>query len=260
MPAPEGKVLRWVGTCTDIDDQKENEAELRRVNRELEEFAYVASHDLQEPLRMVNIYTQLILKQIGEKTQGSTMHVSQYTGFVQQGVSRMEALIHDLLTFSRTVHTDELSIGVGRSFGFAAGRLACSRTVSRRAAQPLRRRPCQRFAVTRRSWHMSSRTSLERAEVSPERPRPADPYLRGVGTAGHWVISVRDNGIGFEQQYAERIFGLFKRLHKEEYPGTGLGLAICKRIIERYGGRMWAEGKPGEGATFRFTLPRIEDR
>ncbi len=72
------------------------------------------------------------------------------------------------------------------------------------------------------------------------------------------VVSVRDNGIGFESQYAERIFGLFKRLHKEEYPGTGLGLAICKRIVERYGGRIWAEGKLGEGATICFSLPRVD--
>ena len=73
-----------------------------------------------------------------------------------------------------------------------------------------------------------------------------------------WIISVRDNGIGFEPQYAERIFGLFKRLHRDEYPGTGLGLAICQRIVERYGGRMWAEGRPGEGATFYFSLARAE--
>jgi signal transduction histidine kinase len=73
-----------------------------------------------------------------------------------------------------------------------------------------------------------------------------------------WIVSIQDNGLGFEPQYAERIFGLFKRLYNEEYPGTGLGLAICKRIVERYGGRIWAEGRPGDGATFYFSLPRVE--
>ena len=82
-------------------------------------------------------------------------------------------------------------------------------------------------------------------------------HISAAQDRDHWIVSVRDNGIGFEQQYSERIFGLFKRLYKDEYPGTGLGLAICKRIVERYGGRMWAQGRPGDGATFYFSLPRV---
>lgn len=84
---------------------------------------------------------------------------------------------------------------------------------------------------------------------------PAEVQISAKPAGDNWIVSVRDNGIGFEPQYAERIFGLFKRLHKDEYPGTGLGLAICKRIVERYGGRMWAEGRPGQGATFYLSLP-----
>jgi signal transduction histidine kinase len=86
---------------------------------------------------------------------------------------------------------------------------------------------------------------------------PPEIWVSAKQEGDRWIIAVRDNGIGFEQKYADRIFGLFKRLHKDEYPGTGLGLAICKRIVERYGGRMWAESQPGEGATFFFSLPRV---
>jgi PAS domain S-box-containing protein len=260
MSAPEGKVLRWTGTCTDIHDQKESEAALRRVNRELEEFAYVASHDLQEPLRMVSIYTQLILKQVGETHHGGDdATLSLYTGFVKQGTRRMEALIRDLLTFSRTVHTDELSIGTADLSESLREALNVLRNRIDESGAAVNALPLPKVrGETAQMAHVfqnvvSNALKYRRSDLAPR------IHISAEAEGNNWVVSIRDNGIGFEQQYAERIFGLFKRLHKEEYPGTGLGLAICKRIVERYGGCMWAEGKPGEGATFRFTLPRMED-
>jgi light-regulated signal transduction histidine kinase (bacteriophytochrome) len=250
----QGHVVRWFGTHTDITDQRRIEEELRRMNRELEEFSYVVSHDLQEPLRMVNIYTQLILEQLGEEDA----MLNQYAGFVRQGVIHMQALIRDLLTFSRTVHTAELRVGTADlavSFGEAVSvlknRIEESGAVITAQSLPITRGDTQQLA---RVFQNLLSNSLKYCKKGI----PPEIRVSVVLHGDQWIVSVRDNGVGFEPQYAERIFGLFKRLHNDEYPGTGLGLAICRRLMERYGGRIWADGRPGEGATFSFSLPRVE--
>ncbi len=256
MPAPNGKVVSWVGTCTDIHDQKQNEAALRRANRELEEFAYVASHDLQEPLRMVNIYTQLILKRLAGEQDAA---LTQYAGFVRQGATRMEALLRDLLTFSRTVHKDEelpvgtadLSAALSDALSVLKSRIEESRAIITAQFLPTVHGDTPQMTHVFQNL-LSNALKYRKPEIPPE------IHISAEGDGDRWIVSVRDNGIGFEPEYAERIFGLFKRLHRDEYPGTGLGLAICQRIVERYGGRMWADGRPGEGATFHFSLPRAE--
>ena len=231
--------------------------ELERVNRELEEFAYVPSHDLQEPLRMVNIYTQLILKRLG--VEDATL--AQYAGFVRQGAARMQALLRDLLTFSRTVHKDEelqigtadLSTALNEALSVLKNRIEESGALITAQPLPLARGDTPQMAHVFQNL-LSNALKYRKKELRPV----IDISVQGDGP--QWVVSVRDNGIGFEPQYAERIFGLFKRLHRDEYPGTGQGSAICQRIVERYGGRMWADGKPGEGATFYFLLPRTEEQ
>ncbi|HEY2017420.1 MAG TPA: PAS domain-containing protein [Bryobacteraceae bacterium] len=251
----EGRVVRWFGTNTDITDQRKIEEELRRAYRELEEFAYVANHDLQEPLRMVSIYTQQILRSL----DGGDEKMRQYSGFVRQGLTRMEALIRDLLTFSRSVHADETSSGTADLSESLKEALSVLKVPIEEAgasitaaAMPRVRGDAAQLAHVFQNL-LSNALKYRNKGVSPE-------IHCGAELAGNqWIVSVRDNGIGFEQQYAERIFGLFKRLHKDEYPGTGLGLAICKRIVERYGGRIWAEGRPGEGSTFHFSLPRVAE-
>jgi PAS domain S-box-containing protein len=247
----EGRVARWFGTNTDITDQRRSEEELRRINRELEEFAYVASHDLQEPLRMVNIYTQLILRAIG--TENETL--VQYSRFVREGVARMEALIQGLLTFSRSVHAEALPVGAAdleTSFTDAQSVLK-DRIEETGAVITASSLPCARGDTAQMS-HVFQNV-LSNALKYCKKDLPPEICVSAVREHDVWIVSVQDNGIGFAPQYSERIFGLFKRLHKDEYPGTGLGLAICKRIVERYGGRMWAEGRPGEGATIYFSLP-----
>jgi PAS domain S-box-containing protein len=259
----QGEVVLIVPEGRDITERKRAEEQLlrsneqlTRANRELEEFAYVASHDLQEPLRIVNIYTQLILQNLS----GDKAKLTQFAGFVQQGVSRMDALIHDLLTFSRAVHAEELAVGTAdlaaslrEALSVLKNRIEeCGCTIT---AEPL---PMVRGDAS----HMAHvfQNLLSNALKYCKKDTPPEIRISAQRDGSHWTISVRDNGIGFEAQYAERIFGLFKRLHKEEYPGTGLGLAICKRIVERYGGRIWAEGSPGAGATFYFSLPATDGR
>jgi PAS domain S-box-containing protein len=249
----QGRVVRWFGTNTDITDQRKIQEELRRMNRELEEFAYVASHDLQEPLRMVNIYTQMILRNPNRPKE----ELNQYSGFVNEGVKRMEALIQDLLTFSRSVHAEDMPVGAAdlsaalrEAAAVLKGRIGDTGATIQNSTLPTVRGDTAQLAHVFQNL-LSNALKYRKKDVPPEIVISSKPE------GDQWIISVGDNGIGFEPQYAERIFGLFKRLHKEEYPGTGLGLAICRRIVERYGGRMWAEGKLGEGATFYFSLPKV---
>lgn len=225
--------------------------ELERVNKELEEFSYVVSHDLQEPLRMVNIYAHLLLKRMSS----DDLTMQQYAEFIRQGVHRMGTLLTDLLSFSRAVHREDLPVGIADlSAAFAEARAVMSSRIEESEARitvgPL---PCVR-GDTQQLAHVfqdliSNAVKYRRPGLTPEIKVSAEQ--QGLD----WLVSIQDNGIGFDQQYAERIFGLFKRLHKEEYPGTGLGLAICQRIVSRYGGRMWAQGSRGRGATFYFSLP-----
>ena len=166
----------------------------------------------------------------------------------------MQALIQDLLAFSRVSYDDELPIGradlsvsLGEALLMLKTQIEESGAVITSPALPVVLGDMPQMAQIFQNL-LSNALKYRRADVSPQ------IQISVQLEANHSIISLRDNGIGFEPQYAQRIFGLFKRLHKDKYPGTGLGLAICQRIVERYGGRMWAEGRPGEGATFHFSL------
>jgi PAS domain S-box-containing protein len=247
----DGSVVRWFGTNTDVTGQIQIEDALRKMNSELEEFAYVASHDIQEPLRIVSIYTELLLKQVNDPDGRS----SDYVGFIQQGLKRMRELIQDLLTFSRTLQIDGplagtvgLSDALNEAVTVLHNRIEENGAVLIAQPLPIVRADLKPMAHVFQNV-LSNALKYRKPEVPPE------IHISAECEADEWIITIRDNGIGFQQQYAERIFGLFKRLHTDEYPGTGIGLAICKRIVERYGGRMWAEGRPGQGSSFRFSVP-----
>ena len=243
-----------VAVCSEVTAQVIARKELERANRELEEFAYVASHDLQEPLRMVNIYAQLLL----DRHIPDDPAAQEYAGFVRQGVSRMAELIKDLLIYSRVVHGDDadwgsadLNVSLSEALKMMESRideLGAELTI---APLPSVRGESAQLSHVFQNL-LSNSLKYRRADVTPKVAVSAE--RRGQD----WIVSVQDNGIGFDPQYEQRIFGLFKRLHKDEFPGTGLGLAICQRIVERYGGRMWAEGRPGQGATFFIKLPASE--
>jgi len=249
-----GAVTRWFGTSTDIDEQKRAEEALRQANRDLEEFAYVATHDLQEPLRMVNIYSQLLLKRVGADP-GSQLR--EYADYVRTGVKRMETLIRDLLDYSRITH------GVGPPLPFRADLEAALRQALASVEARVRENQAE---VTSAPLPAVAGDEAQLAHVFQNLLSNALKYRKPGETPrihicaerqdAHWVVSVQDNGIGFDQDQAERIFGLFKRLHRhEEYPGTGLGLAICKHIVERHRGRVWAHSQAGVGSTFFVSLP-----
>jgi chemotaxis family two-component system sensor kinase Cph1 len=224
--------------------------ELARSNRDLEQFAYVASHDLQEPLRMVAAYTQLL----GERYAGTLdENANKYIHYAVEGALRMQTLVQDLLTFSR----------VGRNRERAE---IASDAAVREALQNLQAALQESAAVVQ---HEGLPT------VSADRTQLAQLFQNLIGNAikfrgdkapiinvsaekisAEWVFSVSDNGIGIGAEYVEAIFVIFQRLHtRAEYPGNGVGLAICKKIVEQHGGRIWVESKAGEGASFKFTLP-----
>jgi PAS domain S-box-containing protein len=255
-----GHVARVVGVLTDItqrktaeEEMRQRNAELERANNELEEFAYVASHDLQEPLRTVNIYTDLLLRTAGLQNDE---RLSQFASFIHDGVRRMELLIGDLLSYARVVHREQeppSAVRVSGAFKEALNALRglmveTGAVVTCNCDEPVVRGDETQLAQVFQNL-LSNSIKYRRPEVPPR------ISINAQKAGDEWLLAFVDNGIGFEPEYGERIFGLFKRLHKQEYPGTGLGLAICKRIVERYGGRIWASSEgEGKGATFHVAL------
>jgi light-regulated signal transduction histidine kinase (bacteriophytochrome) len=229
---------------------------LMRANRELEEFAFVVSHDLKEPLRMVNLYAQMLLRRPGVRDDTSA---AAYAGFIEGGVKRAEELIRDLLAYSRMIHEHpgepsahvDLNEVLAQALDCLSAQIEMSgSSVTSDSLPQVRGEPTHLGQVFQ---NLLSNALKYRRPTEPLRVR-----IRAQREGEQWLISITDNGIGFRPKYADRIFGLFKRLHRDEYPGTGLGLAICRRIIERHDGRIWAASEgPDCGATFSFTLPAI---
>ena len=225
--------------------------DLSRSNAELERFAHVASHDLQEPLRSIFSFTQLLARRGQGLFDTRCQHFMER---IETNAGRMQALIQDLLAYSRVngyrlqfVPTDCGAV-VEQAIGALRDRVEESGAVITRDRLPEVRGDGAQLKML--FQHLISNAIKFRGERPPEIQVGAE---RGNGA---WRISVRDNGRGFEPEYRERIFGVFQRLHaREEHAGTGIGLAICQRIVERHGGRIWAESELGEGSAFHFTLP-----
>lgn len=228
-------------------------AELERSNEALQQFAYSASHDLQEPLRMIGAYTRLLDKRYRDLLPEEGR---EFLNFIVDGTERMTHLIKDLLAFSRAGDSSAPSedIDMQEVVRTAMSNLqrAIEETGAIISAQPMPHIKGRRAGLAQVVQNLLSNSIKYRSTSPPE--ITIDCSARN----GEWVFSVADNGIGFKQEYAEKAFGVFQRLHGRNYPGTGIGLAICKRIIERNGGRIWAQSSPGQGATFFFTLPNTE--
>jgi light-regulated signal transduction histidine kinase (bacteriophytochrome) len=225
-------------------------AELKRSNEELERFAYVASHDLQEPLRAVASYTQLLRQQLGDKLDADT---ELYLSHVLAGAARMRALINDLLDYSR-VGRSALERQLVDSAAVLDGALADLAPAMAESGAKITRGQLPQVAADPAQLGQLLRNLI----VNAIRFRGDDPPVvdvRAERVGDYWQFAVRDNGIGIDPRHHERIFVLFQRLHGRERPGTGIGLAICRKIVDRHGGRIWVESEPGKGATFFFTIP-----
>lgn len=225
--------------------------ELERSNAELEQFAYVASHDLQEPLRMVASYTELLADTYSGKLGPEA---DKYIGYAAGGARRMQALINDLLEFSRVGRRGAPLANVSSEAALRHAldnlRAALGETGAAIVHDPL---PLVRGDLTQLAQVFQNLIGNALKFHGPEPPRIE---IRAQRDRSEWRFSVRDNGIGFDPRYADRIFLIFQRLHgREQYRGNGIGLAVCRNIVERHGGRIWAESEPGRGSTFFFTLP-----
>ena len=226
-------------------------AELARSNAELVQFAYVSSHDLQEPLRAVGGFVELLQRRYEGKLDDKA---DTAIGLAVDGVNRMHQLINDLLTYSR-VGTHGKSLKLVDCNQVVDEALANLETAIAGSAAQVTRRQLPTVTADRTQLVQLLQNLIGNAiKFHGDRPPRASVSAKRSGDT--WVFSVRDNGIGIDPKYAERVFVIFQRLHdRTEYPGTGIGLAVCKRIVERHGGRIWFESEPGKGATFFFTLP-----
>jgi PAS domain S-box-containing protein len=254
-----GNLMTIVGTVQDITERKQLEsklessiADLQRSNKELEQFAYVASHDLQEPLRMVASYTQLLAERYENQLDDKA---KKFIRYAVDGAVRMQLLINDLLAYSRigTKGKPPELVDAHAVLGEAIKNLAMNineiKAIITNDGLPTVR--ADAFQMGQLFQNLISNSLKFRGE---ERPHI---HISSRDEGKKWLFSIKDNGIGIDPQYADKIFVIFQRLHtREEYPGSGIGLAICKKIVERHGGRIWFESELGKGTTFYFTIPK----
>ncbi len=247
-----GQAVALSVIARDITERKRAENELRRANQDLEQFAYSASHDLQEPLRTIKIYSELLADRLGIAIEGET---AEFLDFLQSAATRMELLVRDLLAYTQVTRLDapleetDANQTLAEALANLGGAIAESG-----AAVTSDRLPVLRAHGT----HLRQlfQNLIGNAIKYRGEDRAPTVHIGAERQDGHWVFTVRDNGIGIQPEFKEQIFGLFTRLHNaDRYAGTGIGLAICQRIVERYHGRIWVESEPGRGSEFRFTLP-----
>ena len=253
----QGQIAGVEGTTRDVTAMVQAEqqlastmAELRRSNEDLEQFAYAASHDLQEPLRMVASFTQLLARHLGD---GLDQPAQEYVDFVVDGAGRMQQMIMGLLDYSRIDRMGQTFrvIGLDALLDEAISNL---RLAIEESGCEITRDPLPRVFVDEAQIRQLLQNLLSNA-IKYCGPVTPQVHVSCRAAAREIVVSVRDNGVGVEPRFHERIFQIFQRLHaREECPGTGIGLSLCKRIVERHGGRIWVESEKDQGATFRFTI------
>lgn len=226
-------------------------AELSRSNEDLQQFAYVASHDLQEPLRTVACFTELLAKKYSGRLDADAR---EYIGYITGGARRMAALVDGILLYSRVAQADGARVRVDSHRALASALANLSGAIQESEAvithDPLPEARMHEAQLTLVFQNLLANAIKYRGQ------EPSRIHVSAAQNGDGWIFSVRDNGIGIQPQYRDQVFGLFKRLHGPDVAGAGIGLAVCKKIVERYGGRIWLEGEPGAGTTAYFTVPK----
>ncbi len=235
----------------EVMERKRMENDLRRANEDLNQYSFVASHDLQEPLRTINIYSQLLVEHCGAHLDADAC---LYMGFIREGTKRLRELLADLLSYAKAgADEDEPAefIDFNAVCDMAMKNLQAAIAESGAVLSwdhlPVVRGREQHFVQLLQN--LIANAIKYRGESAP------NIHVSAERLNDEWRFAVADNGMGIAPEYHQKIFGVFKRLHGKSIPGTGIGLAICQRVVERYGGRIWVESEPGRGATFYFTLP-----
>lgn len=259
-----GKIIGASKIARDITSQVQNERalqeaneSLRRANADLEQFAYSASHDLKEPLRMVATYSEMLRRKFAKQLDPKA---DEYIAYIVEGATRMEQLLNDLRAFvqaSANGRQPEQDVNSGESLRRALVNLAAAIETSgaRISHGHLPWVRMHQFQMDQLFQNLIGNAIRYRSQ------EPLRIQVAAERSGASWKFSIRDNGIGIDPQYKEQIFGIFERLHTTaDYPGTGMGLAICERIVQGSGGRIWVDSEPGRGATFFFTIPAGEDR
>ena len=259
----EGHIISSLGMAVDITERKEAEArrkeyadELARSNADLQQFAYVASHDLQEPLRMVSSYTQLLAKRYEGRLDEDA---DTYIEYAVVGASGMRRIIQDLLAYLRVGSRERplarTNLNVIVDDALANLMAAIDDSNAAITVDSLPEVACDRSQMTQLFQNILGNAVKYRSS------QPLRVHISADRGDGEWTFSISDNGIGIDREFSDQIFVIFNKLHtREEYDGTGIGIAICKKIVERQGGRIWVESEIGQGCNFRFILTFTEAR
>jgi PAS domain S-box-containing protein len=247
-----GESFLWIGSNTDIHEEKETAKKLERTTEDLKHFAYAASHDLQEPLRMVTSYNQLLSKEYKGKLGENA---DQYIAYAVEGAQRMEALLKGMREYWQASERGESNYGA----------IDCNEVLNKALLNLQESITNSGAVVTHDSlptvWAEEGMLvqvfqNLVGNAIKYRSEKPPRVHVSAAkNRTEEWVFSVRDNGIGIDPQFAERVFAMFSRLNGSKYPGSGIGLALCRKLVERLGGRIWVESKQGRGSDFSFTIP-----
>jgi PAS domain S-box-containing protein len=261
LESPEGVLV--TAAVRDITERKSSEqhlvktvAELKRSNDELQQFAYVASHDLQEPLRMVASYTQLLAERYKGRLDSDA---DEFIAYAVDGSNRMQVLIQDLLAYSRAGTNGKALREIPSENALKEALVNLRATIQESGAivthDPLPLITTDGTQLAQIFQNLIGNAIKYRGAAVP------NVHISAVKNGNEWIFSIRDNGLGIDPQYFDRIFVLFQRLHGQaEFKGTGIGLAICKKMLERLGGRIWVESQPEKGSTFHFALPEKDGK